>query len=124
MDLAFQSAETSSIFCWTAAYRANSLRLLRRDAADAVLAVDQDDQEESGVRPARETQESKYGHFGRSEASSGGEVHVDYRFPGEENKDFKLTIMVARDRGTQMAMSSVASSKNCGDFVAQGWSRS
>ena len=50
---------------------------------------------------------------------SGVEIHLDYGFPGEEDQDFKLTILVARDRGTKMTMSSVAPSKTCGEFIAK-----
>ena len=59
------------------------------------------------------------GHFKKDEEIKGVEVHMDYCFPGDENEDFKLTILVARERGTKMTMSSVAPSKTTGEFMAK-----
>ena len=68
----------------------------------------------SALRPRRA---EEHGHFRQSDMRSGVEIHLD--FPGEEDQDFKLTILVARDRGTKMTMSSVAPSKTCGEFIAK-----
>ena len=68
---------------------------------------------------ARPLQAEEHGHFRQSDMPSGVEIHLDYCFPGEEDQDFKLTILVARDRGTKMTMSSVAPSKTCGEFIAK-----
>ena len=59
------------------------------------------------------------GHFKKDEEVRGVEVHMDYCFPGDEDEDFKLTILVARERGTRMTMSSVAPSKTTGEFMAR-----
>ena len=61
----------------------------------------------------------EHGHFRQSDMPSGVEIHLDHCFPGEEDQDFKLTILVARDRGTKMTVSSVAPSKTCGEFIAK-----
>ena len=58
-------------------------------------------------------------HFRQSDMPSSVEIHLDCCFPGEEGQDFKLTILVARDRGTKMTMNSVAPSKTCGEFIAK-----
>ena len=59
------------------------------------------------------------GHFKKDEEVRGVEVHMDYCFPGDEDDDFKLTILVARERGTRMTMSSVAPSKTTREFMAR-----
>ena len=70
----------------------------------------------SALRPRRA---EEHGHFRQSDMPSGVEIHLDHCFPGEEDQDFKLTILVARDRGTKMTVSSVAPSKTCGEFIAK-----
>ena len=68
----------------------------------------------------------EHGHFRQSDMPSGVEIHLGL-LPSQvkRNKDFKLAILVARDRGTKMTMSSVAPSKTCAEFIAkEGGSRS
>ena len=37
------------------------------------------------------------GHFKKDEEIRGVEVHMDYCFPGDEDEEFKLSILVARE---------------------------
>ena len=59
------------------------------------------------------------GHFKKDEEIRAVEVHMDYCFPGDEDEEFKLTILVARESRTKMTMSSVAPSKTTGEFMAR-----
>ena len=47
------------------------------------------------------------------------EVHVDFMFMGDEGKDRKLTILVAKERTTKMTMATVLPSKSSGAFAAR-----
>ena len=47
------------------------------------------------------------------------EVHVDFMFMGDEGKDRKLTILVAKERSTKMTMATVLPSKSSGAFAAR-----
>ena len=61
----------------------------------------------------------EHGHFHHGDMPSGVERHLDYCVLGEEDQDFKLTILVARDRGTKMTTSTVAPSKTCDKLIAK-----
>ena len=47
------------------------------------------------------------------------EIHVDFMFMGDEGKDKKLTILVAKERSTKMTMATVLPSKSSGPFAAR-----
>ena len=47
------------------------------------------------------------------------EIHVDFMFMGDEGKDKKWTILVAKERSTKMTMATVLPSKSSGAFAAR-----
>ena len=49
---------------------------------------------------------------------SQNEFHADFCFPGDEDEEKNLTVMVVRERLTKMMMASVVQSKSTGEFIA------
>ncbi len=47
------------------------------------------------------------------------ELHMDFCYPGEENNDKKLTVLVVRKGQTRMTLSSGVPSKSNGEFMAK-----
>ena len=47
------------------------------------------------------------------------EFHADFCFPGDEDKEKNLTVMVVRERLTKMMMASVVPTKSTGTFIAK-----
>ena len=47
------------------------------------------------------------------------ELHLDFIFMGDEGRNKKWTILVAKERGTKMVMSTVLPSKSSGAFAAR-----
>ena len=47
------------------------------------------------------------------------EIHVDFMFMGDEGRDKKWTILVAKERSAKMTMASVLPSKSSGVFAAR-----